>query len=257
MRLSGAMHQARWMARTIYSLKICLLQSQFKISAKDKRALQDICLFIAVIYVKPWIGCSLTVKAPNQTLRFLKSLKEYETVNKEISKAALSKFSQHLWYLSEEIAVLSLFDDEVDEQTKTNIVANLQRDSLYDSVKRYIPSKEDMSDYLYGKSLNDFVSVKSTNLFVRLNMDTDFLKKTVSAWDEDVTYLQAKTRVLSLRAVNDTAKRAVKLMQDFHGLVTAKEYQKQFLLRTRVFCVQEHRNLYPDCKKEILKRKYL
>ncbi|XP_059062982.1 uncharacterized protein LOC131855700 [Achroia grisella] len=150
-RLSGAMHQARWMARTIYSLKICLLQSQFKISAKDKRALQDICLFIAVIYVKPWIGCSLTVKAPNQALRFLKSLKEYETVNKEISKAALSKFSQHLWYLSEEIAVLSLFDDEIDEQTKTNIVANLQRDSLYDSVKRYIPSKEDMSDYLYGK----------------------------------------------------------------------------------------------------------
>nr|CAH7768672.1 unnamed protein product [Callosobruchus chinensis] len=130
------------MARAIYSLKICLLQSQFKINAKDKQALLDICLFIAVI---------LAVKAPNQDLRFLKGLKEYETVNEEISKAALSKFCQHLWYLSEEITVLSLFDDEVDEQTKANIVANLKRATLYDSLKRYIPSKEDMSDYLYGK----------------------------------------------------------------------------------------------------------
>lgn len=103
-----------------------------------------------------------------------------------------------------------------------------------------------------GKSLSDFVSVKSTNLFSRLKLDENFLKKPVSMWEEDVAYLQAKRKVLSLRAVNDTAERAVKLMQDFHGLITAKEEQKQFLLR----CVQEHRNLYPDCKKDTLKRKY-
>nr|CAH7748738.1 unnamed protein product [Callosobruchus chinensis] len=185
-RPPGAMHQARWMARAIYSLKICLLQSQFKINAKDRRALLDICLFIAVIY----------------------SLKEYETVNEEVSKAALSKFCQHLWYLSQEITVLSLFDDEVDEQTKANIVANLQRATFYDSLKRYIPSEEDMSDYLYGKSLQDFVSDKRTNLFSRLKIDINFLKKPVSTWYEDVTYLQARRRVLSLRAVNDTAERA-------------------------------------------------
>lgn len=45
-RPPGAMHQARWMARAIYSLKICLLQSQIKMSFKEKRALQDVCLFI-------------------------------------------------------------------------------------------------------------------------------------------------------------------------------------------------------------------
>lgn len=96
------------------------------------------------------------------------------------------------------------------------------------------------------------MSVKSTNLFSRLKVDENFLQKPVSTWEEDVAYLEAKRKVLSLRAVNDTAERAVKLMQDFHGLITAKEEQKQFLLR----CVQEHRNLYPDCKKETLKRKY-
>lgn len=150
-RPPGAMHQARWMARAIYTLKIHLLQSQFKLSVKDKRALQDICLFIAILYVKAWLQCSMAVKAPNQDLCFLKSLKEYETVDKLISKAALSKFSNHLWYLSEEIVLLSLFDDEVDEPTKANMITNLQRESLSNSGKRYIPSKEDMSHHLYGK----------------------------------------------------------------------------------------------------------
>ena len=61
-----------------------------------------------------------------------------------------------------------------------------------------------------------------------------------------------KKKVFSLKAVNDTAERAVKLMQDFHKKITAKEEEKQYLL----CCVQEHRKLYPDCKKETLKRKY-
>ena len=171
-RPPGAMHQARWMARAIYSLKICLLQSQFKISAKDKQAVQDICLFIVTEYVKPWLGCSLAVKAPNQDLRFLKSLKEYEKVDKVISRAALSKFSQHLWYLSEEIAVLSIFDNEVDKETKADIVANLQRQSLYDFGKRYVPSQEEMSKSLYGKSFvrlgPEFLFSKQCALLKRL-----------------------------------------------------------------------------------------
>lgn len=84
-RPPGAMHQTSWMAKAIYSLKICLLQPQFKISAKDKRNLQDVSLF-----------SSLTVKASNQDVCFLKALKTYEEIDKSISKAALSKFCQHI-----------------------------------------------------------------------------------------------------------------------------------------------------------------
>ena len=61
-----------------------------------------------------------------------------------------------------------------------------------------------------------------------------------------------KKKVQTLRAVNDTAERAIKLMQDFHGLITVEEEQNQFLLR----CLQEHRQVYPDCKKQTLKRKF-
>ena len=100
--------------------------------------------------------------------------------------------------------------------------------------------------------MDGFVSVKSKNLFSRLNLDGSFLQESVSSWEQNTTFVEAKKKVFFLKAVNDTAERAVKLMQDFHGKITAKEGQKQYLLH----CVQKHRKLYPDCKKETVKRKY-
>lgn len=77
---------------------------------------------------------------------------KYEKIDKNISKAALDKFCLHLWYLSNEIAVLGLFDDEVDDQTKMRMVSNLECDK--DIIgKRYIPSKKEILNSLYGKVL--------------------------------------------------------------------------------------------------------
>lgn len=106
--------------------------------------------------------------------------------------------------------------------------------------------------FFSDKTLDDFVSEKSKHFFSRLQIDDSFLKEDVSFWNNNAAFLEAKRRISYLRVVNDTAERAVKLMQDFNGLITAEEEQKQFLLR----CVQEHRKLYPDCKKSTLKRSY-
>lgn len=247
-----------------------MLQSQFKIIAKDKKGLQDVCLFIVTLYVKPWLESTVAIKAPNQDLCFLKALKDDEKVDTIISKAAISK----LRYLCEETVILSLFDNEVDNQTKMKMIANLNRDKISDFDKRYIPSKEEMSQTLFGKlnlifvffficylvflfffinpffvsdkTLDDFVSEKSKQFLSRLQIDDSFLQEDVSSWDDNAAFLEAKRRISRLKVVNDTVERAVRLMQDFHGLITAEEEQKQFLLR----CVQEHRNLYPDCKKK-------
>lgn len=85
--------------------------------------------------------------------------------------------------------------------------------------------------FVLGKSLEDFVSKRSTDLISRLKIGDSFLHESISLWKENTAYLEAQRKVSSLKAVNDTAERAVKLMQDFHGLITAEEEQKQFLLR--------------------------
>lgn len=149
-RPPGAMHHARWMAKAIYSLKICLLMSQLQMTVKDKQAITEVSLFIVTSYVKPWLECTNAVKAPNQDLCFLKTLKDYEKVDTAISKAAISKFSHHLWYLNEEAVILSLFDDEVSIHTKKKMIANFNSDQITSFGKRYIPTKEELLNTLYG-----------------------------------------------------------------------------------------------------------
>lgn len=102
------MHQAWRMARAIYSLKMFLLRPELKLGNEDKETLKDICLFIVTVYVKPWLKCNAAVKAPNQDLWFLRSLKANEMIDTTVSKEALKKFCQYLWYLSEEVSVLLL-----------------------------------------------------------------------------------------------------------------------------------------------------
>ncbi|GBO11018.1 hypothetical protein AVEN_16148-1 [Araneus ventricosus] len=98
--------------------------------------------------VKPWLQFILAVKAPYKDLHFLKA---YEKVNESISKAALQKFRQHLWFFTDGIAVLALFDNDVDEETQLKMVANLYRENFSTREKRYIPSKEELCGSLYGE----------------------------------------------------------------------------------------------------------
>src|SRR5215469_11455777 len=109
-----------------------------------------------------------------------------------------------------------------------------------------------LSFLISEKNIDDFVSIKSKSLFNRFKIDDRFLNECPTSWLNNASFQQAKKKVQTLRAVNDTAERAVKLMQDFHGLITVEEEQKQFLL----CCIQEHRQVYPDCKKQNLKRKF-
>lgn len=85
-------------------------------------------------------------------LVFLRAMKAYECIDKSTTKAALQKFCQHLWHLTDEVAVLSLFDDEVGDGTKVKEVTNLTKATPSAYSKRYISSKEELCGSLYGQS---------------------------------------------------------------------------------------------------------
>ena len=75
-----AIQQTRWMVRAIYSFKTAVSVQIERYGETSIGRCFDVCLFIVAVYVKPWLGCTLVLKAPNQDLRFLKTLKEYEIV---------------------------------------------------------------------------------------------------------------------------------------------------------------------------------
>lgn len=56
---SGALHNDRWMAKAIYTLKMYLFKFKFKLSKSDACSLRNICLFIVKMYVKAWFMCPI------------------------------------------------------------------------------------------------------------------------------------------------------------------------------------------------------
>lgn len=131
-RPPGAMHQARWMARAIYCLKMYLFRSQLKkLTTKDRKSLLNVCVFLVTQYLNLWMNCTSAVKAAKQDLTLIQTLIDYPI--QSISREALKTLSRHLWYLNEEAIALSFFDEEVSIVMKRQMVMALGNESNEDT----------------------------------------------------------------------------------------------------------------------------
>ncbi|ESO02978.1 hypothetical protein HELRODRAFT_173812 [Helobdella robusta] len=249
----GAFHHARWMAKAIYSLKINLFREQFQLTNFEKQGFHDICLFIINIYVKVWLNAPKSALAPNQDLQLLKSLVNYNKVNKFISDISVSKFINHLWYLNPEQAVFSLFDDSLSNCVKkrmaTKLISQANEDEELDDycdMKPLIKLNE-VSEIL-DKNVDHFISSQSINFLKRFNINDQFLHTNPELWSNNEEYLKSKKIVDGLKVTNDTAERGVKLITDYNSCITKDEKQKQFLLQV----IAECRTKFPCCSKASL-----
>lgn len=246
-RAPGAMHQARWMAKAIYALKMWLFRAQLQgVTAGQVKGLQKVCLFVALLYGKEWTLSPKAASAPRRDLGFIKQLLEYEKIDDKVSKAAMKKFVTHLWYLSEEMVGLALFDDGVDLDTKRKMVSALfEKEGEQEPPKRVaVPDPK----VLLAKSLDFFVTTNTMNLFHRLRLPDTFLQADPEEWETNQDYQTAKSRVLQLAVVNDRAERGVALIQDLNCRITRDEDQLQFLIQV----VADHRKRFPDASKKTM-----
>ena len=158
------------MARLIYALKIFVFRHQFKLTSSEFTGIKQLCIFGIKHYIKSWFTSRLPIEAPKNDLELLKSL-----ANECCSPAnkALKKLANHLWYLSEELVALALFDSNVTLEEKRRMTAALQRKSEKKASKRVPVEIENIQT----KELHDFVTDNTRNFFTILNLNHDFLLK--------------------------------------------------------------------------------
>ncbi|CAH0556961.1 unnamed protein product [Brassicogethes aeneus] len=109
-RTCSSTSHARFMGKAIYCLKIFLFREQFRLTAAEKNALRDMCIFLVKLYIKVWYGCPSSITAPNQDLQFVKDSIAYAEIDSAVSHTILSKIKNHLWYLTPETTALAFFD---------------------------------------------------------------------------------------------------------------------------------------------------
>ena len=145
--------------------------------------------------------------------------------------------------------MLALFCDEVITPVKQAML-----DRLFNSTdlgfcknrkgsgfgKPIFPSMSE--DKVYN--ITDFIGPDSWGFFRILKLDTTFLHVEIGNWENEESYVKAKTIVSNLSVVNDAAERGVKLCSDF--LSSAKKEEN---LDSILQVVENSRNAVSDQRK--------
>jgi len=184
----GALHQARWMAKAIYCLKIYMFQDQIILTKSEKKGVTEISLFVSLVYCRYWNEAPIAERAPLNDANLIQQIKNYP--NQKIGTAASKAFHRHLWYFSEHLVGLSFFDSCVSVESKKEIVKSLQQ-----------PPKEKPLKRLDGKTFNNqnplqsFITQRTMVLFDLLLNDgqdkaASFLAKDPSEWSTDIVYTE-------------------------------------------------------------------
>ena len=94
-RAPGAILNPRWMAKTIYSIKICLFKNQMQLTAHETLGLMTVSVFVSMVYARFWHEAALPQRAPLNDIKLLHLLHEYPEccVSAKVSTA----LRRHLW----------------------------------------------------------------------------------------------------------------------------------------------------------------
>lgn len=222
------------MFRAIYSLKSFLLRDHLNLDRDFIHLLQRFCMFVTLIYVKFWNQCSNSVDAPYNDIQFLKAIHDYKQVDPEIASVALAAMKRHLWYLSDELIVLSLFSDKVtaEDKNEMSIMLNHHYEERTRNSLRYIDEIRDIQNL----KLQSFISERSFFLLNLLEIDTNFLFEDARDWENIESYRAAREKVKKLvTVVNDGAERGIQL-----GAKAIDEQRVQSEMRLQDFIVSSY-----------------
>ena len=193
-RSPGAYHQARWMAKGIYCLKIFALRHQFNLSKHELQGIRRIVLFTVTIYIRMWVTAHVSMLAPSSDLLLLQMLEQDAEVDYRISQEGTLKMRGHLWYLSENLVCLALFNDHLPIDLKRKLVSGLSKPAKPNDVRRVVPTA--VATFL-AVELTDFVTSRSLNIFQALKLPEEFLSVDPEMWAKRTDYRDANSTFAS------------------------------------------------------------
>ena len=168
---------------------------------------------------------------------------------KIMGEAMNSKLEQHLWYLSEEFVVFSLFSEKINVAQK-----NKCRKVM---LSHYTEHLEPVKGKLITPMISEMKSIEISILFGRESWrllrlcgieGKSFLVQTASSWENCNDYKMLKNIVSNFVVVNDVAERAVLLAKTLQNKLTKKSDIKHALVNV----IPELRKICQSQKKDEL-----
>lgn len=213
---------ARFMASIIQGIECFLFRGSLEWDTQDllqlKKNIKRFAMFASLIYIRYWNRCSILFDAPINDLSFLQEIQKYQLIDSSVAEVAMSALTRHLYYLSEELAPLSLFSEKVSNREKNRISEKLRlaQDDMIPTRKHngndpsnHIALSEIIMDW-NTKSVADLIGERSNFFLDAMNLPRSFLTSDASEWSQNRDFLIARETVMkSLICINDGSERVI------------------------------------------------
>ena len=190
-------------------------------------------LFLTIIYVKPWIRRPFPFKAAVNDLNLfhlLSNLHCHQDLPPCFSlyvTAALNRLDAHLRYLSEEMAFLALFLNQLSvgekEQCRKEMLMHEK------ASKHTLQNLGKVIILKNGTKMKNLFGPNSYLIPARLRKKPSFLKVHASKWEKDSSYSFFRNVLCKMQVINDPAERAILLAKTCHNKLTTDSAEKSQL----------------------------
>jgi hypothetical protein len=145
-----------FVADALYFLKLRMTQNITKvINEEEKMMLETAALFISICYA-PWF--IMVTKASSDDLSAIKTSFHIKDHYPRLGQALLASMQRHCWYLSQQLILLALADDDIELELKSKILDKLLYSEVPDLFKT---EKPDLPVFCMLTELSDLVGQKS------------------------------------------------------------------------------------------------
>ena len=187
-----------------------LLAEQIELSPDERSEILKMAEFIALFHGPYFLQTSLSVAAPRLDLELWKHVEKYADKEPGMAKAAQLSILRHLWYLTEECVIFSLFDDAVSDEEKAEMATELVAQQRQESLPPGKPKFPDKAKLSVTAKLSDFVGPRSWLAFSRLATSHNWLHLPPDQWAQDEEFNKMSHIMKDLVVTNDAAEKAVK-----------------------------------------------
>jgi hypothetical protein len=146
-------------------------------------------VFISLFYARLFLRSRIAVFAPTDDLQLIGKMMLFREQNETIANAVILSVTRHCWYFTEELVVLTLFNEQLGTFTRELIARKLfstPRHSHFEIGKPTFPKIETNTPPM----LLDLIGRRSWLLFslIGLNQSQDWMQLPSKYWNQMTDY---------------------------------------------------------------------
>lgn len=234
------------MADALYLLTLQMTANIARVmNEEEKKMVETASFFVSICYAPWFLKSYLGSKAPANDLSAFKASFAILESYPKLGQALLCSMQRHAWYLTEELILYSLADDDVEEEEKMKILCKLVKEPVPEEFKT---GKPELPVILRSTALSDLVGPQSWLLLKVAGVPSEEVEKWTKG-ESSQSLDVFKTFVKNIECTNDCAERNVRLIQDFVNGYKEEDMKQNLMLVAR----DNRKKLKKDLTKQQLK----